>query len=155
VTSRQGARVDIEATLPPPHGFTLLDVSIVYARCSTYVAAAFQAHGAAGALRDHCKNQAHARHLLHGLTFVPASVETYGHLGRPIMRHLRALSEVASIRFLACTWGRFLARALRELSEALLLSQGYEYRFCAVLLAKGSGRCPLQVLPGVGTYFLD
>jgi hypothetical protein len=37
---RQGARAEIEMTLPPPHGPTLLDISMIHARCPTYVAAA-------------------------------------------------------------------------------------------------------------------
>jgi hypothetical protein len=92
------------------------------------------------------KYRAHAGHLHHGNTFVPASVETYGHLGRPIMKYLRTLS------FLAVTRGSFLASAHRELSVALVQSQGYVYRSCALLLAKASGR---PVLPGADTPHLD
>jgi hypothetical protein len=75
---RQGARADIEVTLPPPHGPTLLDISMIHTRCATYVAAASQTRGAAAALRDRDKYRAHAGHLHPGHTFVPASVETYG-----------------------------------------------------------------------------
>jgi hypothetical protein len=87
-----------------------------------------------------------------GHTFVPASVETYWHLGRPIMRYLRTLSDITPTRSLAVTQGSFLATAHRELSVALVQSQGYVYRSCALLLAKASGR---QVLPGADTPFLD
>jgi hypothetical protein len=41
-----------------------------------------QTQGAADALRDRSKHQAHAGHLHPGHTFVPASVQTYEHLGR-------------------------------------------------------------------------
>jgi hypothetical protein len=78
--------------------------------------------------------------------------ETYGHLGKPIMRYLRTLSDVASGRSLAVTRGSFLASAHRELSVALVQSQGYVYRSCALLLAKASGR---PVLPGADTPHLD
>jgi hypothetical protein len=149
---RQGARADIEVTLPPPHGPTLLDISMIHPRCATYVAAASQTRGAAAALRDRDKYRAHAGHLHPGHTFVPASVETYGHLGKPIMRYLRTLSDVASGRSLAVTRGSFLASAHRELSVALVQSQGYVYRSCALLLAKASGR---PVLPGADTPHLD
>jgi hypothetical protein len=139
-------------TLPPPHGPTLLDISMIHPRCATYVATASRTRGAAAALRDRDKYRAHAGHLHPGHTFVPASVETYGHLGRPIMRFLRTLSDVASARSLAVTRGSFLASAHRELSVALVQSQGYVYRSCALLLAKASGR---PVLPGADTPYLD
>jgi hypothetical protein len=93
--------------------------------------------------------------ILHpGHTFVPASVETYGHLGKPIMRYLRTLSDVASARSLAVTWGSFRtarASAHRELRVALVQRQGYVYRSCALLLAKASGR---PMLPGADTPYL-
>jgi hypothetical protein len=149
---RQGARADIEVTLSPPHGTTLLNVSMIHPRCATYVAAASQTRGAPAALRDRDKYRAHAGLLHPGHTFVPASVEMYGHLGKPIMRYLRTLSDVASARSLAVTWRSFLATAHRELSAALVQSQGYVYRSCALLLAKASGR---PVLPGVDAPHLD
>jgi hypothetical protein len=68
------------------------------------------------------------------------------------MRFLRTLSDVASARSPAVTWGSFLASAHRELSVAFVQSQGYEYRSCALLLAKASGR---PVLPGADTPYLD
>jgi hypothetical protein len=67
---------------------------MIHPRCATYIAAASQTRGAAAALRDRDKYRAHAGHLQPGHTFVPASVETYGHLERPIMRFLRTLSDV-------------------------------------------------------------
>jgi hypothetical protein len=87
-----------------------------------------------------------------GHTFVPASVETYGHLGRPIMLYLRTQSDIESVRFVAGTRGSFLASAHRELSVAVVQSQGYVYRSCVLLLAKASGR---QVFPGADTPVLD
>jgi hypothetical protein len=68
------------------------------------------------------------------------------------MWYLRALSDIASGGSPAVTWGSFLASAQRELSVALVQSQGYVYRSCALLLAKTSGR---QVLLGPDTPFLD
>jgi hypothetical protein len=115
-SGRQGARADIEVTLPPPHGPTLLDISMIHPRCSTYVAAASQTRGAAAALQDRDKYRAHAGHLHPGHTFVPASVEMYGYLGRPIMQYLRTLSDVASARSLAVTRGS--CKAIRWLSGA-------------------------------------
>jgi hypothetical protein len=102
----------------------LLDVSIIHPRCSTYVAAAPRTWGAAATLRDRSTYKAHAGHLHHGRTFVPASVETYGHLGKPFMRYIRTLSNTASARSLAATRGSFPASARRELSMALGQSQG-------------------------------
>jgi hypothetical protein len=69
-----------------------------------------------------------------------------------IMRYLRTLSNIALARTLAVTRGSFLASALRELSVALVQSQGYVYRYCVPLLAKASGR---PMLPGADTPYLD
>jgi hypothetical protein len=143
---------DIDVTLPPPHGPTLLDVSMMYPRCSTYIAAASHTRWAAAALHGQCKYRAHAGHLHPSHTFVPVSVKTYRHLGRPIIRYLRTLSDIAWGRSLAVTRGSFLTSAHRELSVALVQSQGYIYRSCTLLLAKASGR---RVLPGAETPFLD
>jgi hypothetical protein len=84
--------------------------------------------------------------------FVPTSVAMYGPLGRHIMRYLRTLSDIVSGQSLAVTWGPLLASAHRELSVALVQSQGHVNSCCAPLLAKVSGQ---QVLPGADTYFLD
>jgi hypothetical protein len=124
----------------------------IHPHCVTYVAAASQTRGAAAALRDRDKYRANAGHLHPGHTFVPASVETYGHLGRPIMRYLGTLSGVALARSLAVTRGSFLASAHQELSVALVQSQGYVYRSCALLLAQASGR---PVLPGADAPYLE
>jgi hypothetical protein len=142
----------MEVSGPPPHDPTLLDISMIHPRCPTYVAAASETRGAVAALRDRSKYQAHAGHLHPGHTFVPASVETYGHLGKSIMRYLRTVSDIASVRSLDVTQGSFLASAHRELSVALEQSQGYVYRSCALLLAKAFGRL---ALPGADTPFLD
>jgi hypothetical protein len=125
---------------------------MIHPRCATYVAAASQTKGAAAALRDRDTYRSHAGHQHPGHTFVPASVETYGHLGKPIMRYLRTLSDVASARSPAVTRGSFLASAHPELSVALVQRQGYIYRSCALLLAKAS---VWPVLPGAGTPYVD
>jgi hypothetical protein len=68
------------------------------------------------------------------------------------MQYLRTLSDVASARSVAVTRGSFLASAHQDLSLTLVQSQGYAYRYCALLLSKASG---LQNLPGSDTPFLD
>jgi hypothetical protein len=146
----QGACADNEVTYP--HGPSLLDISLIHPRCATYVAAAFQIKGAAAALPDRDKYRAHAGHLHPGDTFVPASVKTYRNLGRPFMRYLCSLRNVAPACSLAVTRGSSLASAHRELSVALVQSQGYVYHSCALLLAKASGR---PVFPGADTTDLD
>jgi hypothetical protein len=150
------ARADIEVALPSPHGgarvTSLLDVSMIHRRFPTHVAAASQTRGTAAALRDRSKCQAHAGHRHLGHTFVGAGVETYGHPGKPIMRYLRTLNDISSPCSRAVTGGWLLASAHRELSVALVQSQGFVFRSCALLLAKASG---LQVLPGADTPFLD
>ena len=55
-----------------------------------------------------------------GHTFKPASVKTLGYLGKPLVRYLKALSEVAAARGPAVTKGSVLAGAHRELSMALI-----------------------------------
>jgi hypothetical protein len=130
----------------------ILAVSMIHPRCPTYAAAASQTRGAAATVRDRSKYQAHAGHLQPGHTFSPVSVETYGHLGKPIMWYLRSLSDIALARSLVVSRGSFLASAHRELSVALVQSQGYVYHSCTLLLAKASG---WQVLPGADPPFLD
>jgi hypothetical protein len=71
------------------------------------------------------------------------------------MRCLRTLSDIASARSLAVSRQSFLlffASAHRELSVALVQSQGCVYRSCALLLAKAWVQ---QVLPGADTPFID
>jgi hypothetical protein len=87
-----------------------------------------------------------------GCCKLPDRIETYGHLGRPIMRYLRTLSDDASAGSLAVTRGSFLATVHRERSVALLQSQGYVYRSCSLLLAKA---CRQPVLPEVDTPNLE
>jgi hypothetical protein len=151
---RQPARSggDIEVTLPPPHGPTMLDTIMIHPRCLTYVATASQATLTTAALRYSSKFRAHPGHLHAGQIFKPASVQTYRHSGKPIMRYLCTLSDAASACSVALTRGSFLASKDRELSVALVQSQGYVYHCCALLHSKDSGR---QDLPGAGTPFLD
>jgi hypothetical protein len=68
------------------------------------------------------------------------------------MRYLCTLSDVASARSLTVTQRSYLASALQGLSVALVQSQGYKYRFCALLLAKVSGG---PVLVEADTPYLD
>ena len=46
-----------------------------------------------------------------GHTFIPALVETYGYLGKPLVRFLNTLSEVVAVPGTAMTDGSFLAGA--------------------------------------------
>jgi hypothetical protein len=78
-------------------------------------------------------------HALQGQLFVPASVETYGYLGKPVVRFLSQLSEVAAQTSLGLTKGSFLASTYRELSVSLVCGQGRVYNMCARLLARASG----------------
>ena len=79
-------------------------------------------------------------------------METHGYLGKPLVRHLNILSEVAAARGPAVTKGSFLAGAQRELSVALTKCQGSVYRGCANLLARAAGR---QVSPGAEVPYED
>jgi hypothetical protein len=83
---------------------------------------------------------------------VPANVETHGHLNKRDVQYIRTLNDIASARFLAVPRESFLASVHRELSVALVQSQGYVYCSCALMLAKAAGR---QVLHGADAPFLD
>ena len=148
----QGSRVDIEAKLPPPHGPTLLHVSLTHPQAATYVTDAAAMQGSAAAKRDAVKYRGNNGHHHPGHTFVPASVETYGYLGKPLVRYLNTLSEVAAAQEPAVTKGSFLAGAHRELSVALIKCQGSVYCGCANLLARAAAR---HVSPGAEVPYDD
>ena len=95
---RAGSRADIEARLPPPHGPALLDVSLIHPHAATYVTDAAATQGSAAAKRDALKYRGHNGHYHPGYTFIPASVETYGYLGKPLVPYLNTLSGVAAAR---------------------------------------------------------
>jgi hypothetical protein len=69
-----------------------------------------------------------------GYTFIPASLEASGSQGQPIVGNLRTLSDIAAGRTLGVSRGSFLVSALRELSVALVRSQGSVYRPSATFL---------------------
>jgi hypothetical protein len=81
-----------------------------------------------------------------------APMAEFKSIPRPIMWYPRTLCDIASGRSLSVTRGSFLSSAHRELSVALVQSQDYVYRSCALSLAKAFGR---QVLPGADTPLLD
>ena len=95
---RAGPRADIAARLPPPHDPTLLDMSLAHSRSATFVTDAVAMQGSAAAKRDALKYRGHNGHHHPGYTFIPASVETYGYLVKPLVRYLNTLSEVAAAR---------------------------------------------------------
>jgi hypothetical protein len=72
------------------------------------------------------------------VTRLPASAETYWHLGKPIIQYIRTLSDIASACSLAVTRGSFLANVHRELSVAVVHIQGWVYRSCALLPANAA-----------------
>jgi hypothetical protein len=123
-------------------------------RCASLVAAAALRPGPSAQKKDQDKyrgNNGHEHHL-QGFTFVPAFVETYGYLGKPFMRFLNHRSEAVAYRTVGMSKGSFLASALRELSVALIRSQGHVYRSCAELVARTPGR---QLVAGPEVPFLD
>jgi hypothetical protein len=62
---RQGARANIELTLTPPRGTTLMNISMIHPCCPTHVVAVFQLQGTAAAVRDRSKYQAYVGHCAH------------------------------------------------------------------------------------------
>ena len=79
-------------------------------------------------------------------------METYGYPGKPLVRYLNTLSELAAARGPAVTKGSFLAGAHRKLSVALIKCPGSVYRGCANLVARAAGR---QVSPGAEVPYVD
>ena len=124
-------------------------MSLTHPRAATYVTDAAATQGSAAAKRDALKYRGHNHP---GYTFIPASVETYGYLGKSLVHHLNTPSEVAAARGPAVTKGSFLAGSHRELSVALIKCQGSVYRGCANLLARAAGR---QASPGAEVPYED
>ena len=85
------------------------------------------------------------------VSFIPASVKTYGYLGKPLVRYLHTVSEVAA-RGPAVTRGSFLAGAHRELSVALIKCQASVYGDCSNYLSIATDR---QVSPGAEILYED
>ena len=72
--------------------------------------------------------------------FIPASVQTYGYLCKPLAFNIKTISDVTAGGGPAVMTGSFLASTHRELSVALVRCQGAMYRGCADLLARAAGR---------------
>jgi hypothetical protein len=64
----------------------------------------------------------------HSHTVVPASIEMYGHLSKPIMQYIRTLSDMALAHPLDVTRELTLVAADMELSVALVHGQGCVHR---------------------------
>ena len=120
-------------------------MSLTHPRAATYVTDAAAMQGSAAAKRDALKYRGHNGHYHPGYTFIPASVEAYGYLGKPLVRYLNTLSEVGAARGPVVTKGSFLAGAHQELSVVLIKCQKSVYRGCTNLLAKAAGH---QESPG-------
>ena len=97
------------------------------------------------AKRDALKYRGNNGHHQPGHTFIPASVETYGYLGKPLACYPKTVREVTAARGPAVTKGSFLAGAHRELNVAMIKCQGSMYRGCANLMVQAAGR---QASPG-------
>jgi hypothetical protein len=117
-------QADIEATLTPANGPTLLNISMIHPRYLTNVAAASK-RGAPLLLCVTGASTECMQAICLGHTCVPASAATTWHLGKPIMRYVRTMSDIASACSLAVTRGSLLASAHRQLSVALVQSQGW------------------------------
>jgi hypothetical protein len=119
---------------------------MIHPCCPTYIAAAFEKRGTAAALRVWSKYR-HLRANCNPVTplCLSASTRTGTSESTSVMQFIHTLSDIASARSLADTQGSFLASAYRELSVALVQSQGNVYRSCSLSPTKAAGQ---QVLPG-------
>ena len=83
----------------------------------------------------------------------PAQMIFTAHKARKaFVRYLNNLSDAAALGTVGVTRGSFLASAYRELSVALVRSQGSVYRASANMLVRASGR---QVVQGAEVPYLD
>ena len=96
----------------------------MHPRAAVYVTDAATMQGSAVAKRDAVKYRGNDGHHHPGLTFVPASVETYAYMGKVSVRYLNTLSEVAAARGPAVIKRSFLAGAHRELRVAFIKFKG-------------------------------
>ena len=147
---KPGERGDILAVLPD--GLTALDVSFVYPVALSFVAAAASTPGAAAAARDKTKVTRYRRDQADAYRFVPLSHETFGRMGKPALKFLGGLADIAA-RSGNVRKSRFVARALLELSCAAVRGNGLLMRWGQQRLARCSGRSflPGDVVPTEGS----
>jgi hypothetical protein len=142
---RQAGRADVEGTLPRSHCPTLLGIAMTHPCCLAYVDPASRAPGFVVSLRKGSKKNRAQGGLLHlGQTLVPTSVETYAHLGSPIMRYLRTLRTLFPSAVWLSTLGSYLTNAHWELSGSctgIKIKIVALARCCSTILRRG--RCCL------------
>jgi hypothetical protein len=119
---RPGARGDILLTIP--QGISIADVSVIHPLSINSLSAAAASAGAAVAWRDHQKRTAYAEVEPNGYDFVSFSVESYGHIGQPAMKHLHQLGHEAASPG-GVTRASFLTCNLHELSVGLCKGNTY------------------------------
>jgi hypothetical protein len=122
-----------------PRGIAIADVSVVHP-LSTHLHRAASTAGAAASHRDHQKRTTYSRLEPNGYEFVPVSVESYGRLSQPAMKHLHALGEEA-VGPGGVSRASFEDGALRELSVGLVRGNYFLYRASVGMLARSSGAC--------------
>jgi hypothetical protein len=134
-------------TLPPPTAKTVLssslvvaDVSVVHPAATSYSRAAARTASGAAASRDALKRrQYHAGGPPAALSFLPLSLETYGHLGVSVMQVLNALAEAALASSGAgadVTKAEFISRALREPGVTLCMGNELIGKVCMFMLLR-------------------
>jgi hypothetical protein len=151
----------MEVTLPPPHGPTSLNISMIHPGCSTDIVAASKTHDPDAALRDWRQYRARVRHMHRGHTFVrhdckrlEVQASRDNRKGRRKQTQRTAMMTSVSPScgtFVPCVlsplgalllspWEMFLANDSWEPGVALAHSQGDVYCACSPRL-RGS-RCP-------------
>jgi hypothetical protein len=137
-STRVEARSDILLALPG--GITIVDISITHPIAINTLAAAATTAGAAAARRDQQERATYSRVEPNGYPFVPFSVESYGRISPPAMKHLHAYAlgdEAAGPG--GVTRVSFVAGPLREISVGLCRGIFFMYRVCLGMFAKSSG----------------
>jgi hypothetical protein len=101
-----------------PQGICIADVSVIPPLSINSLSAAAASAGAPAARRDHQKRTTYAGVELNGYSFVPFSVESYGHIGQHAMKLLHQLGDEAAGPG-GVTRASFVAGTLREFSVGL------------------------------------
>jgi hypothetical protein len=121
-----------------PQGIAIADVSVTHPTSLNTLSRAAATTGAAALHRDRQKQTAYARVDPNGYSFVPFSVESYGHLGQPAMKLLHSLGDGAAGPG-SVSRASFVAGALQELSVGSIRGNFLLYGASVGMLARCSG----------------
>jgi hypothetical protein len=118
---------------------TVADISVFHPLSVYTLSPAAAEAGAAASRRDQQKRNAYARVEHNGYGCVPCSVESYGRLGKPVVKLLHDLGDEAGGPG-GATRASFVAGSLRVLSVGKIRGSHFMYRACVGELARVTGQ---------------